>query len=76
MELLNQVELLTDGVTRADKALVLSLCIFLSVAAGLLLEYTPAGILDFQWEDATAELGWLITSLRRKFSISMLVRPA
>ncbi len=68
-----QVEVLTEGVTREDKILVISLAIFLSLAAGLLLEFLPAQYLDFQWESATAELGWLVTSVRRKLDMSMMV---
>ena len=68
-----QVEVLTEGVTREDKVLVISLAIFLSLAAGLLLGFMPAQYLDFQWESATAELGWLVTSLRRKLDVHMMV---
>ena len=68
-----QVEVLTEGVTREDKVLVISLATFLSLAAGLLLHYMPAQYLDFQWERATAELGWLVTSWRRKLDVHMLV---
>lgn len=64
---------MTEGVTREDKLLVISLAIFLSLAAGLLLEFLPPQYLDFQWESATAELGWLATSLRRKLDIHMMV---
>lgn len=69
----DQVEVLTEGVTREDKLLVISLAIFLSLAAGLLLEFLPAQYLDFQWDSATAELGWLVTSVRRKLDIHMMV---
>ena len=68
-----QVDVFTEGVTRDDKWLVITLAVVSTVAAGLLLEFLPAGILDFQWRAAAAELGWLATSLRRRFDLSGMV---
>ena len=70
-----QVEVLTEGVTRGDKVLVGSLSVVLGIAAALLIEFLPEGLLDFQWQDAAAECGWLVTSLRRKLDTSMVVCP-
>lgn len=72
---LAKVEVFTAGVPRSDKIQVSVLCVILIVAAGCALEFSPPSFLDFRWEEANKELGWLITSLRRKFDVAVLGVP-
>lgn len=65
----------TAGVPRSDKVQVSVLCAILVVAAGCTLHFSPHGFLDFEWEEANKELGWLVTSLRRKFDVALMVDP-
>ena len=74
-ESLDQAEVLTEGVTRDDKVLVISLAVISSLLAGLMLQFLPAKFLDFQWKNAAVELGWLMTSVSHKVDVSLMVRP-